>query len=65
MAKKARTSQPSVSVLTVTEGNLAELRKKLRGGTRARASAGTEETELLDALKRLEAGYRDLLRRRE
>lgn len=58
----------SESLLALTAANFAALGKQLTagGGTRAHAAAAKDDknlAEALEALKRLEAGYRELLRR--
>lgn len=63
----AREATPiaSESLLTLTTANFAALRKQLTagGGKRAHAAATKDDKNLAEALKRLEAGYRELLRR--
>ncbi len=63
----AREATPiaSGSLLTLTTANFAALRTQLTagGGKRAHAAAAKDDKNLADTLKRLEAGYRELLRR--
>lgn len=55
----------SESLLALTTANFAALRKQLRSGgsKRAHAAPAKDDKTLAEALKRLEVGYRDLLRR--
>jgi hypothetical protein len=55
----------SESLLTLITANCAALRKQLIAGgrKRAHAAAAKDDNNLIDALQRLEAGYRELLGR--
>lgn len=63
----AREATPIASepLLALTTANFAALRKQLiaGGGKRAPAAETKDDKNLAEALKRLEAGYRELLRR--
>ena len=74
-AARPRTSGPAAeasplareSLLALTTGNLAALRRQLNaaGGTRAHAGAAKDKKKLVEALDNLEAGYRELLQARK
>lgn len=69
---RARASTPSreatpaasESLLALTNANFAALRKQLQAGSgkRAHAAAAKDDKNFAEALNRLEAGYRELLR---